>query len=321
MRWQGRIRSAVRVRRLSLFLAVMLTIIVWFGAASCGGGSPQPEGGEKGAGKGARGPVQQGQKVFDQLPQAEPAQASEALPPVQVQSQSAPGNARFDPSHVASRQQYDYSAGGQQSDDSSPAPTVTFEAFVRFIFNDLDGFWNDTYSSAGWPYSSPIVLIAYEPIPFKNAPGCGQTYDPSNNGPGPIYCAENSTIYLPPNWRVPTTGLLTDEHGDFALAYTVAHEWGHHLQNLVGLSGQDYPIKTGKELQADCLAGVWANSTYYEGTLEPGDFEEAMSVASALGDDMFGVPAGQGTHGSAEERRAWFRYGYDTGDSRKCVVQ
>jgi predicted metalloprotease len=72
----------------------------------------------------------------------------------------------------------------------------------------------------------------------------------------------------------------------------MAHEWGHHLQNLAGLSSEQYPTPTGKELQADCLAGVWANSTYYESQLEPGDFEEAMNLAAAIGDDTLGVPEG-----------------------------
>jgi len=112
-----------------------------------------------------------------------------------------------------------------------------------------------------------------------------------------------------------------DQHGDLALAYVMAHEWGHHLQNLQGLSTVQYPTSTGKELQADCLAGVWANSTYYEGQLEPGDFEEAMNLAVAIGDDTLGVPEGQGSHGSAQERQTWFKYGYDTGDGSQCVVQ
>jgi uncharacterized protein len=202
---------------------------------------------------------------------------------------------------------------------------LTFDDFVYFVAGDVDTFWSGLYAQIGQQYSSPTVEVVYEPIAVENAPNCqresGGIYDPSNDGPGPIYCFENSTMYIPANWRVPTTNLLMDEHGDFALATIIAHEWGHHLQKPLMASGQTYPSDDSQELQADCLAGVWANSTYYDGQLEPGDFQEALDVLKTIGDDTFGVPDQEGTHGDAREREAWFRYGYDTGDGSRCVVQ
>ena len=124
--------------------------------------------------------------------------------------------------------------------------------------------------------------------------------------------------------------------GDFAQAYIVAHEIGHHVQNLLGvmedvdLATQENPddaneLSVRVELQADCLAGIWAHSAYAKGDLlESGDLEEGLAAAAAVGDDRLQQRAGQGvnpdsfTHGTSEQRVKWFRTGFDSGDPSAC---
>ncbi len=127
-----------------------------------------------------------------------------------------------------------------------------------------------------------------------------------------------------------------DAPGDFAQAYIVAHEIGHHVQNLLGvmedvnLAQQENPddaneLSVRVELQADCLAGVWGHSAYAQGDLlESGDLEEGLNAAAAVGDDRIQKQSGQGvnpdsfTHGTSEQRVKWFRAGFDSGDPTAC---
>jgi predicted metalloprotease len=127
-----------------------------------------------------------------------------------------------------------------------------------------------------------------------------------------------------------------DAPGDFAQAYIVAHEIGHHVQNLLGvmedvnLAQQENPddaneLSVRVELQADCLAGIWAHSAYAQGDLlESGDLDEGLNAAAAVGDDRIQQRSGQGvnpesfTHGTSEQRQKWFRAGFDAGDPTAC---
>jgi predicted metalloprotease len=123
--------------------------------------------------------------------------------------------------------------------------------------------------------------------------------------------------------------------GDFAQAYVIAHEFGHHVQNLLGISddvrtdqqkdpGGANELSIRLELQADCLAGVWAHSAYEQKLLESGDLEEGLAAAAAVGDDRIQKQAGAAvdpeswTHGSSEQRTTWFRKGFDGGDPGAC---
>jgi uncharacterized protein len=123
--------------------------------------------------------------------------------------------------------------------------------------------------------------------------------------------------------------------GDFAQAYVIAHEYGHHVQNLIGVSedvrreqqanpDQANELSVRLELQADCLAGVWAHSAFEENLLEPGDIEEGLAAAGAVGDDRIQEQATgridreSWTHGSSEQRTTWFRKGFDSGSSGAC---
>jgi predicted metalloprotease len=146
---------------------------------------------------------------------------------------------------------------------------------------------------------------------------------------GPFYCPGDQRLYLDfaffdelkREFRAP---------GDFAAAYVIAHEVGHHVQNLLGTmdrierSGGSNRLSVALELQADCYAGIWANFAQKQGVVETGDVEEALRAASAVGDDMIQrrtqgyVVPDSFTHGSAQQRMQWFTRGMQTGDMRQC---
>ncbi len=161
--------------------------------------------------------------------------------------------------------------------------------------------------------------------------GCGST--PSTVGP--FYCPRDRKVYLDLPFMEQLQKRL-DAPGDFAQAYIVAHEIGHHVQNLLGvmedvdLAPQENPddgneLSVRLELQADCLAGIWAHSAYAKGDLlETGDLEEGLNAAAAVGDDRIQQQSGQGvnpeafTHGTSAQRVKWFRTGFDSGDPTAC---
>jgi predicted metalloprotease len=146
---------------------------------------------------------------------------------------------------------------------------------------------------------------------------------------GPFYCPGDQKLYLDfaffdelkSEFRAP---------GDFAQAYVIAHEYGHHIQNLVGTmdkvqsAGNSNRLSVALELQADCYAGVWGYYAQQKGQVESGDAEEALRAASAVGDDMIQkrtqgyVVPDSFTHGSAQQRMTWFAKGMQTGDMRQC---
>jgi predicted metalloprotease len=157
---------------------------------------------------------------------------------------------------------------------------------------------------------------------------------------GPFYCPADQKVYLDLSFFEELKSRF-GAPGDFAQAYVLAHEIGHHVQNQLGVSGQvreaqaQDPSRANEmsvllELQADCFAGVWAHSTQ-EGrqeaggpVLEPGDLEEGLAAASAVGDDRIQSQATgrvnqeTWTHGSSEQRARWFRVGFETGDADRC---
>lgn len=151
---------------------------------------------------------------------------------------------------------------------------------------------------------------------------------------GPFYCPGDERVYLDLSFQK-ELGSKLDATGDFAWAYVIAHEMGHHVQRLTGISdkvralGREHPdrrnaISVRQELQADCYAGVWAHTVYKEGALEDGDIKEALGAAGAVGDDRLQRRAGGGvnpesfTHGTSEQRERWFSKGYDGGEPGAC---
>ncbi len=188
--------------------------------------------------------------------------------------------------------------------------------------------WTDLFAQAGQQYR-PADLVLFE---GSTNSACGG----ATSAIGPHYCPLDEQIYIDLGFFDELQRRFGASGGDFAEAYVIAHEVAHHVQNLLGisdqvnaLSQQDPSQRNGLsvrlELQADCWSGVWAHSIYQRGdVLEPGDIEEALSAAAAVGDDRIQAQSGgrinpeSWTHGSSEQRVAWFSTGYETGDPNAC---
>ena len=225
--------------------------------------------------------------------------------------------------------------GGQPSYTSAPEPAATGgkhgndEAadFVSVVLADTEDTWNSLFTRGGAQYRPPR-LVLYNDI-TKTACGLGQAAS------GPFYCPADSKVYLDLGFLQELKRLGAP--GDFAVAYVIAHEIGHHVQNLVGTSSKVHEARQRsskreanalsvlQELQADCYAGVWAHHAQRErNILEEGDLEEGLTAASSVGDDRLQRAAGRAvqpesfTHGSSKQRMRWFRIGYDYGDIQKC---
>ena len=221
----------------------------------------------------------------------------------------------------------------------SPAPSVTSRPagppandaeskFIRHVLAETEDTWQQIFRQNGKQYVEPTLVLFSGAT--RTACGVGQA------AMGPFYCPADQKVYidlsfyqeLKSRYRAP---------GDFAQAYVIAHEVGHHVQNLLGISGkvqaareraserEANALSVRLELQADCLAGVWAkNADAARGILEAGDVEEALQAATAIGDDTLQKQA-QGyavpdsfTHGSAEQRMRWFKRGMEAGQLAAC---
>ena len=191
---------------------------------------------------------------------------------------------------------------------------------------DVQTFWQEEFEAAGRTYvMTPTVFFS-----GGTDTGCG----PAQSATGPFYCPADSKVYFDLDFLVQLQNQL-GATGDLAAQYIVAHEYGHHLQNVLGISDQVRQLEQQNpsqanaysvrlELQADCLAGVWAHDAEARGQLETGDLEEALNAAAAVGDDRIQQQSGGGvnpesfTHGTSEQRQTWFRRGYTTGSSDQC---
>jgi len=212
----------------------------------------------------------------------------------------------------------------------APRPPESDEKamFVSRVLASTEDTWGQIFSQANKQYSPPkLVLFTGS---FPTACGMGQA------AAGPFYCFEDHKVYIDLRFYQ----LMRDRFhasGDFAQAYVIAHEVGHHVQNLLGLSRQmeaqrDRVSKAAfnalsvrLELQADCFAGVWANRTNRtKHFLDPGDAEQALSAATAIGDDTLQqqstghVVPDSFTHGTSAQRVRWLRQGLETGDLNSC---
>jgi predicted metalloprotease len=160
------------------------------------------------------------------------------------------------------------------------------------------------------------------------ATGCGN----ASSSVGPFYCPPDNKLYIDPTFYEVMDRRLRAP-GDFAQAYVIAHEVGHHVQKLIGATAavdeaRDTPLQNQMsvrlELQADCFAGVWGHDANRGGQLSPGDLQEALNAAHRIGDDTLQrqsqgyVRPGSFTHGSSDQRMRWFKQGFDTGDPRQC---
>jgi predicted metalloprotease len=196
-------------------------------------------------------------------------------------------------------------------------------AFVGVVLKETEDVWNDLLSKAGQSYREPTLVL----FSGSTESGCGFASAAS----GPFYCPGDQKLYI----DLAFYDQLKEQFGapgDFDMAYVVAHEVGHHVQKLLGISDKMERIRqqVGKEeynkysvrleLQADFLAGVWAHYEKGKGILEAGDIEEALNAANQIGDDNLQKQA-QGyvvpesfTHGTSAQRMYWFKKGYETGD-------
>jgi predicted metalloprotease len=199
--------------------------------------------------------------------------------------------------------------------------------FVDVVSGEIDATWGKIFTESGKTYEPPTVVLFDEAVQSA----CGTA--PASVGP--FYCPRDRKVFLDLTFLEELQRQL-GAPGDFAKAYVIAHEFGHHVQNLLGvmddvdLARQENPddaneLSVRLELQADCLAGVWAHSANAEGDfLEAGDIEEGLTAAAAVGDDR--IQRQQGgrvnpesfTHGSGEQRVTWFRNGFEGGDPTAC---
>ncbi|MGH8987022.1 MAG: neutral zinc metallopeptidase, partial [Acidimicrobiales bacterium] len=181
---------------------------------------------------------------------------------------------------------------------SPGAPDLSTEAgqttFLHQVFSDIQTMWSEEFTKSGQGYS-PARLVLFR---SKVATACGT----ESANVGPFYCSGDQTVYLDIRFFL-TLEAKFGVSGDFAEAYVVAHEFGHHVQNLVGVTGrvaaaeqadpsQSNALSVRAELQADCLAGVWAHSAYERSLLEPGDIKEALHAAQVVGDDFLAHASG-----------------------------
>src|SRR3954452_15184671 len=196
--------------------------------------------------------------------------------------------------------------------------------FVTAVVNDVQATWSDIFDKTGRHYQKTKLVLYSD----ATSSGCG----PANSAVGPFYCPADRLVYLDLGFFQE----LRDRFGapgDFAQAYEIAHEFGHHVQNLLGTMekvdrirqsdrSQDNPLSVRLELQADCFAGVWAHESSVQP--DPQDFTEALDAAASVGDDRLQKQAGQRvnqdtwTHGSSAERQQWFQTGAKSGDINDC---
>ena len=200
--------------------------------------------------------------------------------------------------------------------------------FVSVVLADTEDTWQQIFRARGASYREPTLVL----FSGRVNSACGM----ASAAVGPFYCPGDPKLYIDLSFF----NDLKERHGapgDFAQAYVVAHEVGHHVQTLLGISQQVQQAGAGKskaqinalsvrqELQADCFAGVWGHAANSErNLLDPGDLEEALRAATAIGDDRLQREAGgqvvpdSFTHGSSAQRVAWFRRGFDSGDIKAC---
>jgi predicted metalloprotease len=210
--------------------------------------------------------------------------------------------------------------------DGAPDPHDNMGDFIAFVVNDVQDFWQQDFRSDGRTYQVTDLVLFDQ----QTQSGCGV----ASAATGPFYCPVERKVYLDAGFFQELAGRFKAP-GDFAEAYVIAHEFGHHVQTLLGTEErvrqeqQAHPsdeneLSVRLELQADCYAGVWGHSAYHQGQLSDGDLQEGLKAAASVGDDRIQRSAGQRvnpetwTHGSAAQRTKWFKIGFDSGDAGEC---
>ena len=212
-------------------------------------------------------------------------------------------------------------APGDKGAGGSAATKDDAYEFAKFVSSDAQDMWTKIFQQSGRQYTrAPVVLFTSGTVS-----GCG----PASSSTGPFYCPVDHKVYLDLSFFQELSRRF-GAPGDFAAAYVIAHEIGHHIQSELGIEDairqkqQDDPSHANRysvqlELQADCFAGVWGRSTFDRGILDPGDIDEGLKAAAAVGDDRLGARSReQWTHGSSELRVKWFKTGFDSGNPSDC---
>ncbi|MBL0570566.1 KPN_02809 family neutral zinc metallopeptidase [Aeromonas hydrophila] len=214
----------------------------------------------------------------------------------------------------------------QRQEMSQPAKDP-LARFTSVMLASTEDAWGEIFQQSGSRYQAPKLVL------YRGATrtGCGQ----GQSVMGPFYCPADRTVYIDLSFYQEMRDKLGAD-GDFAQGYVVAHEVGHHVQNLLGIErkmreqqqglsrAEQNKLSVKLELQADCFAGVWGHYMQREQVLEHGDLEEALNAAQAIGDDRLQQQS-QGrvipdsfTHGSSAQRYAWFKRGFDSGKPASC---
>lgn len=219
--------------------------------------------------------------------------------------------------------------GGTTTPSSGPSACTVSESnatacdFSRAVLASTEDVWTNLFAQGALPGAGPSAYQMPSLVVFTDqvtTAGCGS----ATSSAGPFYCPADGKLYLDPTfYKVMETTLKAP--GDFAQAYVLAHEVGHHVQNLIGSSRQTVSGETKNqtsvrvELQADCFAGAWGRIAKSDLGITEEDLAEALGAAHAIGDDALGhSDQSKFTHGSSEQRLRWFRRGYDGGDPRRC---
>ena len=223
---------------------------------------------------------------------------------LQVAQQANPGQAQSAPTGVPSED-----------------PAVKF---LELVLGDTEDTWTRVFQAAGKSYAAPVLVVFEDSV--RSA--CGS----ASSASGPFYCPADQKMYLDLSFFRELDRRF-GAPGDFAQAYVVAHEVGHHVQNLLGTNRQvaqaqqrgserdANALSVQMELQADCFAGVWGHHAATRGILEDGDIDEGLAAAAAIGDDRLSggrTSPESFTHGTSEQRARWLRQGLSRGDMNAC---
>jgi len=222
--------------------------------------------------------------------------------------------------------------GGAAGEPSATGPVTSSPEeekevqFVSFVLDDAQATWAGLFQARGQTYEHAKLVLFRDAI--QSACGFAQA------ATGPFYCPGDERVYIDLGFYDELKQRF-GAPGDFAQAYVLAHELGHHVQRLLGTEAQvrqaqqrdpeaANQLSVRLELQADCYAGVWGHETQQRDILDPGDVDEGLQAASAVGDDRIQKMSGQGvspegfTHGSSEQRASWFRRGFESGRPEDC---